>query len=542
MTEKRMSTRNRGEPPLKKRALTPTPPPPPPPRAPPAKSAKAPEPVELREEGLPVKLIEGRPLPTLPEPQDVALSAKAFQSISESGVLAASIERSKQRWLTDGIFERYWTRPLKKATPNPSNPPKETMQKLGVCSMIIEPHVFEVTLYTVKDLPTAPLPYPNQPPPPSHYSPFPQNPSYSPPVYKGPFTGTTDSPSQNSLPPFREGFNRSRSYVPPPPLYRAPPPGATQPGSSGPTPLRRTSTGTKSPATEAPQSDPVIQILATRAASDHALKNLMKVVASGQASPEQLKEFQNHIDEINTSLKSRRSSQSQKGGGDPPKAPTPDDPLPSVEVHSTPPAPAPARPLPLPAHNITQLPPPVPIKSEPLPQIYPTTTHPPPPPLQHIPKPKPISTRPDIHSIVFDFSTTSDRFLIPRFTIAEYLPGNTQVVLSFLIIRRGSTAASTAKYNKNKSYYQPVTMRLSCPNPRILEPIAKVLAPQDEVRRYMDGVFDKMLPAERVFLATRLPRSKDWEEEEEEDTVERGREQIVQATYEAPSSIVPMSA
>lgn len=532
-----MSTRNRGEPPLKKRALTPTPPPP---RAAPAKTAKAPDPVEIREEGLPVRLSEGRPLPTLPEPQDINVSAKAFQTISESGVLAASIERSKQRWLTDGVFERYWTRPVKKATPNPSNPPKETMQKLGVCSMIIEPHVFEVTLYTVRDLPTAPLSHSVNPPPPSHYNPFPQNPSYSPPVYSGPFTGVTDSPSQH---PFREGFNRPGPYVPPPPTYHGPSQVVTQTGSSGPPQLRRTSTSNIGSPAEAPQSDPVIQILATRAASDHALKNLMKVVASGQASPEQLKEFQDHIDEINTSLKSRRNSHSQKGGAEPPKAPTPDDPLPSVEVHSSPPAPSPARPVPLPAHNINQAtqPPPVPIKAEPLPQIYPHA--PPPLPLQpqHPPKPKPLFTKPDIHSIVFDFSSTGDRFLLPRFSIAEYLPGNTQVVISFLIVRRGSLAASASNYNKNKTYYQPITVRLSCPNPRILEPVAKVLAPQDEVRRYMDGVFDKLLPAENVFLATRLPRSKDGEEGKNEEMVETRREDVVQATYEAPSSLVPMA-
>ena len=536
MSEKRMSTRNRGEPPQKKRALTPTPPPPPA-RAASTKTAKAPpEPVEVKEEGLPVKIVEGRPLPTSPEPQDANLSNKAFQSIAESGVLAASIERSKQRWLTDGIFERYWTRPLKKAVPQPSNPPKETMQKLGVCSMIIEPHVFDVTLYTVKDLPTAPVTYSNIPPPPSHYSPFPQNLSYSPPVYNGPFTGTTDPPSQNP-PHFREGFNRFGPPGPPTPSHY----GATQPsaqtGPSGSPPLRRTSTGNKSSPAENPQSDPVIQILATRAATDHTLKNLMKVVASGQASPDQLKEFQNHIDEINTSLKSRRSSQSQKSG-EPPKPLTPDDPLPSVEVHSSPTMPTAVRPAPPPTNTSPQ-PSSVPFKAEPLPQIYP----PAPPLQQHLPKPKPLTTKPDIHSVVFDFSTSSDRFLLPRLSIVEYLPGNTQVVLSFLVIRRGSTASAPSNYNKTRSYYQPVTIRLSCPNPRILEPIAKVLAPQDEVRRYMDGIFDKMLPAENVYLATRLPRTKEGNEGDDAKVEEeKGRGELLRATYEAPSSLVPMAA
>jgi hypothetical protein len=40
-------------------------------------------------------------------------------------------------------------------------------------------------------------------------------------------------------------------------------------------------------------------MLAARAASDPQLKELMKVVATSKASPEQLKEFQVHIDEFN---------------------------------------------------------------------------------------------------------------------------------------------------------------------------------------------------------------------------------------------------
>ena len=77
MTEKRrISTRNRGEPPLKKRALSPTSPPvsaaPPPP--PPTEPLKA---------GLPVRLAEGRPLPTLPKPQDTSLSNESYHTIAE---------------------------------------------------------------------------------------------------------------------------------------------------------------------------------------------------------------------------------------------------------------------------------------------------------------------------------------------------------------------------------------------------------------------------------------------------------------------------
>lgn len=69
-----------------------------------------------------------------------------------------------------------------------------------------------------------------------------------------------------------------------------------------------------------------------------------------------------------------------------------------------------------------------------------------------------------------------------------------------------------------------------------------MVAPHDEVRRYMDDIFDKMQPAENVFLATRLPRTKDGEGVDDEEAVDKGREELVRATYEAPNSIIPLGA
>ena len=82
MEKRRLSTRNRGEPPLKKRTLSPpvTPRAPPPPTAP----SQPPEPVE---EGLPFRLKDPRLLPTLPEPQDLDLSDQEYQTIAERSAL-----------------------------------------------------------------------------------------------------------------------------------------------------------------------------------------------------------------------------------------------------------------------------------------------------------------------------------------------------------------------------------------------------------------------------------------------------------------------
>lgn len=541
MDKRRLSTRNRGEPPMKKRALTP----PAPPRAPLLPSIP-PQPAEPMEEGLPFRLKDPRLLPTLSEPQDASLSTHAYQTISESGVLAASIEQSRQKWLKEGVFERYWEKPTKKKPMcEAPNPPKETMAKLGACSLIIEPHVFEITLYTVKDNPVAYAPI--QPPPLSspQYNPFATaatfppynyNNAPTPPRYQGQQHALS---SQTTLPPFREGFAQfgpqGPSAINHTPLLAAAPVVAPQPPSLSM--ARSTSQqGGSQDQKDEPRQDPVIQMLATRAASDHGLKTLMKVVASGQASQTQLKDFQDHIDELNTILKTQpklaetlqddHRPQPPPGGGQEyasrvvvPTS-TPDSSwtqIPSVAPYSNPHAQVPS------------------IKTEPSSKTQPFTGTP------ASSKPAYTVHKPEINSIVFDFGGTGDRFSFPRFSILEYLYGGTQVIVSFLMIRRGSTA-KPGKYKDTKSYYQPVTMRLTTAHTRILEPLAKTVAPPEEVRRYMESVFDKMSPAETVFLATRLPRAQDAEAPQKPDLVPQPDPQVVRAVYPPPNSIMPLAA
>lgn len=119
--------------------------------------------------------------------------------------------------------------------------------------------------------------------------------------------------------------------------------------------------------------------------------------------------------------------------------------------------------------------------------------------------PPPTAARPDVTAFVFEFAGgNGDRYLFPKFSILEYIPGGHQVVASFLIVRKGSTLeyGGDAKLD----YYQPVTVRLVAPGGRYLENLHRVVAPQDEVRRYMDDVMDNMTRAEYVLLAMRLPR------------------------------------
>lgn len=52
--------------------------------------------------------------------------------------------------------------------------------------------------------------------------------------------------------------------------------------------------------------DPITRMLVARAKDDEELKEIMKVLAAGQATVEQLRDFQAHIDEIKAASKGKR--------------------------------------------------------------------------------------------------------------------------------------------------------------------------------------------------------------------------------------------
>ncbi|KAL8648179.1 MAG: hypothetical protein Q9226_006103 [Calogaya cf. arnoldii] len=547
MSEKRKpTTRYQGlRPPKRRQTSSPTPP------APVPKQPTPKQTVENPKEELSVKLKESQSLPNRTEVQDPHLPDAEFQSIAESGILALSIQQSRQRWMTDGVFDRYWSRPTKKkGAAEPPNPAKDTMTKLGVCSMIIDPHVFEATLYTVRE--TQSVFMPSQVPPP--LSTAPANPAYNPYQDHKTYQQQTQSSyshgiypqyhpqyppnaSNLTLPPFREGFGQ---FTPSGPsvYHNSAPPRPVEPNQSrgtapttiapnhGPEPIAVDS--------EKP-TDPVIQMLATRAATDHNLKALMKVVASGHGSPGQLQDFQSHINELNDLIKNQKGPNE----GVPDQKPEPQPPPPIQQPHTYPTAP---RPLSLPQT-------PVPASSSPynaLPPISAQIKAEPPtqsPYYSHLaPPPKPVSTKPDVVNVVFDFSPNGDRFIFPRFSILEFLPGSTQVIASFLVIRKGSAAASASgEYNKNLTYYQPVTIRLSAANPKVLEPLTRVVAPPEEVIKYMNGIFDKMSPAKPAYLVTRLPRAKGDGEVESNEAPVKMSAGAIKRLYSPPNTLVPLS-
>ncbi|TAQ90822.1 hypothetical protein B7494_g853 [Chlorociboria aeruginascens] len=494
------SRASRGEPASKKRTSTP-----------PEHSPLPPPPPVVIEETLPKSITAGKPLPTVDSPQPENLSSKDFQSIPESGVLAESLHRSRQKWLSEGIFEKYWTKPSKKKgiEEPPNNPGKDTMTKLGTCTITVEPHVFDVTMYAIKE----PIPKTPAVPPVSQHS------MYRPIIQYGPPNGMMPPPlvpvqtpvQQKHFPPSQPSptttITKPQDNTPavgsPQPLPNGSP-AVANPSNVGlltPNTQSQPSTVSKaaSPAAGSKSTDPVIQMLAERAATDTDLKSLMRIVANGEASPEELKRFQSHIDDLTYILKSRQT-------------PATGQPPPTSQPPQTPPSNA------TPANGQkTAKPAPI-VKTAPQP---PTPTHYIPPQPQALRSKGPVpSTRSEISGVVLEFAGGSgDRFLFPKYSILDYLPGG-QVVASFLIVRKGSSSDSP-KYDRALDYYQPITIRLYTHQGRQLDSLQKAVAPPEEVRRYMDDIMDNMTRAEYVLLAMRLPKADSMPAPEQEQEISR---------------------
>ncbi|RPB27415.1 hypothetical protein L211DRAFT_543573 [Terfezia boudieri ATCC MYA-4762] len=196
---------------------------------------------------VPTSFDYSRPLPTLPELQGPDLPKEWYQSIAESGLMEESLRRSREKWLSEDnpIFEKFWTKPLKKRVFNEKmNPPKESMLKIGECEMLILPHLFEIRLYGVREPQPPPQPPPPPPPPPQpqqpgtpipgYYYPLHQYPSHS--QYPPPPTQAASvSQAQPTLaPPYSQTSPLINAPVPPPPAPQCQPVQRPQPPTAYP--------------------------------------------------------------------------------------------------------------------------------------------------------------------------------------------------------------------------------------------------------------------------------------------------------------------
>ncbi|KAG9187645.1 hypothetical protein G6011_05516 [Alternaria panax] len=375
---------------------------------------------------LPVRIVDGAPLPTLPEPQPLHLPSSEWQTIQQSGVLETSFERSKAVWLSGAnfrTFHAHFNQPKKLADRTDEDKAKTARQKdllknfppVGAdrvsVKLVIEPHTLPIRLYGPREVGK---PVQKKAPTASPYAPWPNhnhNHNHNQPNQPNQHTRyQAGQPIQQKPQP--------RPPQPPKPVQAAPPP----------------------PAPAAPAPDPVIHMLAARAGTDPELKAVMKIVAAGSASKDQLEFFQTHINELTAILARQKEEKTSKSIQPPtPKAPQPPPPPPPAPKQIAPP------PLPRPVQPVQPVQQPIqpsapkpysPLPPQPYPPYHNNYSKPPqyhPPPQLSAYNPPPRTTyRPLVFSFVHG---SEDKFYFPSYSFMEWLPNGTGAKLSFLITK-----------------------------------------------------------------------------------------------------------
>jgi len=202
-------------------------------------------------------------------------------------------------------------------------------------------------------------------------------------------------------------------------------------------------------------------MLAQRASTNGDLKILMKVVASGNANHDQLKIFQSHIYDLTDILQRQKQTE-----GVPTALP---EPSPRVGGSNLNTQSQPARSSGIGVSASDSQPTANPFRAASVSQnttyslsANPSSTMIPNQPTNVFVKPKTYALpRSDkITGMAIEFAAGSgDRFLLPKYRILEHLPGNWQVVCSFLVVRKGNVSYG-GKYETYKYYYETVTIRI----------------------------------------------------------------------------------
>ncbi|KAI0536085.1 hypothetical protein GGR58DRAFT_408397 [Xylaria digitata] len=219
-----------------------------------------------------------------------------------------------------------------------------------------------------------------------------------------------------------------------------------------------------------PGIDPLIILLVKEVIDKPAVKSMVQRIAEGKARYTDALELKSLLDRLNTIVRQELKANLQA------IPPSTSSQVKGEDTSKKSPAPTPTQPQSTPASQQA-------LRS----------------------KGPPPATKPEIAAIVLEFSGgTGDRYLFPKYSILEFSAEGTQVVASFLIVRRGSKLEYGG--DRTLDYYQPVTLRLHSHSPKVLENLARVVAPQDDVQRYMNDVMENMTRAEYVLLAMRLPR------------------------------------
>lgn len=419
---------------------------------------------------LPTRVVDGKPLPTLTQlPTEYG---PEYQSIKDSGVIAAALARSRRQWTTEGVFEKYWTKPPPKKRGDPPNPHRQKPgEKVGACKLVVEPHVFDVVLYIVRDTsPQSQTQQYHQYNPPhattttghnNQYTPRPAEPPRVPYQPQNPSPAPQNRPNvQNHGPP--NGHQKHQVAPSGRPAQQSPP---QQPPSGG---------------------DPVIQMLAHRASTNPELKSVMKIVATGTANQEQLEYFQKHIDELHKIVNEQKAREAAKAARPPqpavrPAAPTPNHPYTNSASNS---------PY---AHNSSA-------PSYGAPQSFQSQPY-------HAPTQQRTTPFINVKHVLVEFEKdTSSRFLFPENSILEYGPGFRSCTVSFLVKRKAKDAEDPARYldlaeaqrkpsdagkkAEDIEFWQPATVLFQCDatNPSLLTWFSRCVNKASEVGLWMEKV------------------------------------------------------
>lgn len=280
-------------------------------------------------------------IPSSDTSPDYSLLTKHL-SVRESKVFEMSQERSRISWLTGHMFKKYWTRPPRGRKLVNSDYANK-MTRLCECEMILGPHTFEIKTFVVED--PNPVDVEQENPPPDNQ---PTGPSSGPTTIekqdkssgdlsKEQATSREDAPvgqNQSSETTQKAPVGSSAPPIAGEPSSGAPPPAATAETQKPPVPTAPASHAPPIlPATARPQVAPpppavqpatafanlpprapgrtgiiyipyphfdpsnpaTIQKLQYMAHKDAALNNLMRIVASGSASPQQIAAFKKCI-------------------------------------------------------------------------------------------------------------------------------------------------------------------------------------------------------------------------------------------------------
>ncbi|KAF2716437.1 hypothetical protein K431DRAFT_289393 [Polychaeton citri CBS 116435] len=387
------------------------------------------------------KVTETKPLPTLPRPQAPALSDDEYQSYAASAVLAASFERSRQNWMVAGIFDRVYSRPSKNM-PRPNKIDSKNYKPTGQCRIRIEPHMFEVETWVekqkVQSIPvTTQVPHQGQSGISQAYQPGPSR------ALQPAFSSTPTAPVASSG--VQHGASSSTAVQQPPQRSTAQSAKPLQPASS------------QDPK---PSPDPVISMLATRASSDPQLKTLMKQVATGNATPEQLALFQQNIDELQKAVEEQRKKREEEERQ-------------RADLERQ--------------------------------QRFQREQ------AQYYQRPPPTQTKwiPERPAVIFQFIRppyNEDRYQFPRYSILEVISSQ-HCLASFIITRKGSEAADPSGLDPDTEYWQPMTLLIECAFQREqpMHNIQKWVKPPDEVKKHMQEIISRCTRAPDTHLALRLP-------------------------------------